>query len=462
MVCISLLPLSGLADAMRYHITFDAMPGKPGSVVEGLVELLEMLQIDALLTFNDNPECEGFEMEASLMLEEDEATRLDFFLYGLESLFHIQSPLFRDYNLLINVPAILEFCMKIYNHMDIPLQYISLCYPYVTVDPLRRVWSEIEHALSAPGDKGEVRTYTVDAQKLAELGRTLQDMTYTSREVRIWLEAMTSISGAGESLTEIIDNIPYFLEEYVPEIQVYESSTERRWTIGDKLTLFHSLAEDNKYTAAAYVPGLIYGSDFSMEYVLESGPDTYNVHFSIILGEDDNCLLRGTLDSDSLPSSLHINKPFSAEIQFEGALLDSLSFFTTDNGCLDTKPLTDGLHFRIEGSSDSISLCQDGKKLITAVMQTEAPEVYGSPDYNVYDIEGLNLLSLYDSTLSDFLSDIKDLIIPKVLPIIRHLPVSTVVSLMDVLQDGGVLDLLAYGADFGFSEEEEEYEEEDW
>ena len=92
---------------------------------------------------------------------------------------------------------------------------------------------------------------------------------------------------------------------------------------------------------------------------------------------------------------------------------------------------------------------------LNAVPFTPESEVY----HRLTEWGGLNFFSLHDSTLSEFMDSAKDSILEYVFPLVIHAPVSTVVALMDVLQDAGILDILAYGLDISL--EDEEWSEDD-
>ena len=134
----------------------------------------------------------------------------------------------------------------------------------------------------------------------------------------------------------------------------------------------------------------------------------------------------------------------------------------TENGEVDNKSLTDALSFYIAGDKDTIRMMDGDTTVLTIHTALEALENFEEPYHSVYDLSGLNILSLYDTTMRDFVSEIRDSVMEKAIPIIVHAPVSTVVSLMDVLQNGGVLDLLSGGLGEGFDGAEDYVDEEDW
>lgn len=67
---------------------------------------------------------------------------------------------------------------------------------------------------------------------------------------------------------------------------------------------------------------------------------------------------------------------------------------------------------------------------------------------------GMNLLSMNDVTLTQLLSRISGPLLHGGLPLLVHMPASSVQSIMDLLTEHGVIDLLVSG---GASSAEEEY-----
>lgn len=458
LLLVMFIPVCSLGEAFNYRLSFSSADAHEGSVLAGMLDFLKMLEISGSFHRNDD-RSKGFEMTASMILDGDESTRMDFSLWGLEALFHIQSPVFNNENIVINVPAMLEYGMKIYNHLDIPLQRFCILYPYASCDAFLPAWWAVEETMM-PEDES-LNEWTVSSEKLEELGSTLANMLYDERGVRIWLDTIASFNAAGEELQEVWMNIPEWIASEVQEITVTKTETSEVWKTANH-TIFSSVSHpDGSYELHVLLPGFVFGEDASYDYVRTLHGDTYDVDLAVVFGTDEHPFIQGTFTSRSIPANWPASAPFHGELDFHGPLLYGLSFIQKNQaGFLESVQLTDALHAEFSGDGNHISLMSGDDALITAHVAAERFTPESEVYHRLTEWGGLNFFSLHDSTLSDFMDSAKDSIVEAALPLVIHAPVSTVVSLMDVLQEAGILDILAYGLDIS-SEGEEEWEEEE-
>ena len=90
LLLVMFIPVCSLGEAFNYRLSFSSADAHEGSVLAGMLDFLKMLEISGSFHRNDD-RSKGFEMTASMILDGDESTRMDFSLWGLEALFHIQS-----------------------------------------------------------------------------------------------------------------------------------------------------------------------------------------------------------------------------------------------------------------------------------------------------------------------------------------------------------------------------------
>ena len=466
LLCITLFPFWSYAEAFDFTLTFSSPEAVPGSKVEGVVELLDMLTISGTAILADRIKEDGFDLTASAILEDDEKTRVDLKLYGLPALLHAESPVWNNEPILLNMPALLEYAMKIYNHMDIPLQRIALLYPYATTQVLESLWNDLKNQVQGDQELAENASsdWTLSAERVLEIGNSLAERSYSDREFRIWLETMGSINDAGACLTDLFESMPDYLEETIPGMKISKTVDGMVWQIDNEegTILFSEQRNQDRYTAHAFLPEWIDGTDASLDYACVLHENTYDVTLSFSLGEDDACLLAAEILSRDLPCQLPVNTPFSIQADFRGTMLDTLSWMKLNSDhLLQEISLSDALHLSMEGDAEGIHILDEGEPLLELHTATRVIDQYEEPHHTIYELYGLNFFSLYDSTLHDFLTGIQDSLLKTAIPIVIHAPVSTVVTLMDILQDGGVLDLLAYGIETDSDEMDFEMDEYD-
>lgn len=458
LLCI-FIPVSAFSEAFHFQLSFSSVDATKDSILSGILDFMEMLQVSGTFQRNSDHGI-GFDLTSSMTLDGDESTRMDFHLWGLEGLFHIESPVWNNENILINVPAMLEYGNKIYNHLDIPLQRFCILYPYVTYNAFEPVlWAILETMQNTDATQTE---WIVSSESLEALGSTLADMQYNERGLRIWLDTMSTMNVAGEELSEIWANIPDWLSENVGEITVVKTASSESWKTSSHTLFSTATQSDGSYEVHIMLPGFIFGEDASYDYVRTVHDDSYDVDLRLAFGTDEHVLLNGSCHSRSLPDNWPAEGPFDAVLDLQGPLLYGLGFLQqSPEGLLESSTLQDALHVEFQGDPDHISLMNGDTALITMHMNatpfTPETEVY----HRLTEWGGLNFFSLYDSTLSEFMDSAKDSLIEALFPLVIHAPVSTVVALMDVLQDAGILDILAYGLDISF-EDEEAWDEEEW
>ena len=457
LLVLLLLPVSCLGEAYSFELTFSSAPAQPGSSLEGILDLLKMTKATGEVRINDDPSL-GFDSTLSLILDEDEATRLDFRLYGVQALFHLFSPLWNDMDLLVNVPAMLEFGMKIYQHMNIPLQRVFILYPYLTREAIRRVLGTFKDTLMQ-GDR------TVQADELEFLGNELVSQLYNERSFRIWMDVMGSLNESGSQLSSLWEAWPVYLTEQIGSIVCEKTDTSISWTRGsDGMVLFQDTWDGlGNDTIRIRMPGFLYGSDAALDYVRTAHDDCYDVDMTFNIGEGEDLLLSGTVESRDIPGHLPVRKDFSCSMNFQGPLLQSLTYLAFGaNGLLETATLKDTLEIRLQGGPEGVSLLSGDKEMLTLHFLAGEIPMGEPPEHSVYEFrEGFEIFSLNDSSLHELVEQAKDHVIEKGIPIIYHAPVTTVASLMDILQDAGILDMLASGLS-SEEEEDESWEEEDW
>ncbi len=458
LLALVLLPLQAFCEAYSYDITFSSVPARPGTITEGVLDLLNMVRAKGEMRVNDNPEL-GFDTTLDITLEDDPKTNLDFHIYGVESNMHAFSSLWNDENLFINLPAMLEFSMKIYNHMDIPLQRLFILYPFLTVNaffyPVNYTQDYLAFRRNETGEK------TVDLAALQEMGNVLGDLLYGDRAFRNWLSVMGSINQAGEELSYIWETWPEYAVS-MGEIISIQTEDERVWKRAeDDTVLFRETWSDNgSATVRILMPGFINGTDMTMDYVRTAHDGMYDVDLTFSIGEGEQLMLSGTFTSRNIPGRMPAKEQFTLDFDFHGPLLSTFTWLEIgQDGYLDAVSLTDSLKGSVRGGPDGISLMDGDTELVTIHMKTGDIEMGEMPEHTVYEMEGLEITSLYDTTLNELVEDVKENAIEKGIPIIIHAPVTTVSAVMDALQDSGVLDLLVSGFSFGEGGGEEEWDE---
>ena len=130
LLCLCLLiPCMAAAEgahAVRFtlaaEMNADAYPETDRPLMEALAELIGIISLEG--TFEYNEDC--IDLNAQVLLEQAEETRTTLRLYGCEDTWALQSNLLGDQQLFFPMTSLLEFCMKAYFHLNVPLQRVGL------------------------------------------------------------------------------------------------------------------------------------------------------------------------------------------------------------------------------------------------------------------------------------------------------------------------------------------------
>ena len=119
--------------------------------LSGLAQLLDALTLEGTI---DHSFTGSFDLHAALSLYNLPETRTDLRVFGTDSHWCVQSSLFGNETLMINLLALLEFSIKAYSHLDIPLQRAALlATPYVhtsAFEALASAWNQVIGAQEGP------------------------------------------------------------------------------------------------------------------------------------------------------------------------------------------------------------------------------------------------------------------------------------------------------------------------
>ena len=445
LLCVLLLPVGAFADpapALNFRLSFDmdaeAYPDNVRDIMPGIADLLNELTIEGLLTGLDG----YFDLRADVLLRGLERTRTDIHLFGTEEIWHARSSLLGNETLSFVMYTLLEFALKGYTHMRIPFQRVAiLVEPYVHTSP----FSSFANTANPVLFEKEGRR-TISRKALNEMALKLQEDVETNLYFRSWAQAMAMESGYDDYLMDLIRRLPEWLATFVSKngITVTVDDVSETWK-ADKLTLAHLETDQSGAQAISItLPPMTDGSVINFDAALQ--PDGDLTHGSLDLTIDDaegSTLLKLHADG-SLPVALPVTRAFSFAWDAEGPMVGG-----------------EGVHLRFEGepTAEGVVLRQLTPDL-SAVMLTVTAELKTTQVDFTPDSAGDSIyaFSVDTNTLSDLVNRIASPMVRGLLPLIAQAPTSSCQTLMDLLEDSGVIGLLTDG----FTSAEEDWESSDW
>ncbi|MGN0970495.1 MAG: hypothetical protein ACI4OY_00950 [Aristaeellaceae bacterium] len=453
LVCLCLLVpcLAGAegAHAVRFtleaEVNPDAYPEADRSLMAGLEELIDIISLEGTFEYNEES-C--IDLNVQLMLEQAEETRTTFRLYGCEDTWALQSNLLGDQQLFFPLTSLLEFCMKAYFHLNVPLQRVGLLLtPYVHKDAFATfasLWNSVMNA--SEGSR------TIAREDVLDLAAQIGEAAWTDRAFTYWVMAVALESGYDTAITDAFTGMQAWADSFLGKdgVTVTVAGEDQTWSTGGT-TLFSRTVRDGWTTLSLSLPATPQGYVLSGFLTMRSTGATLNADARLTVTLEGESILDLRFSADDLPLVIPASGPFA---------------FTWD-ATGDAVP--DGFHLRFEGESEDGAFtirqldAATGDTMLT-LRGTAAPGQNVSPlNWSARDLDGLAFFSVSDTTLSQFAADVLPTFARGALPLLVHAPVKACQALMDLVTGTGILDLMTSSTTRLDSVDEESYiGEGDW
>ena len=418
--------VNGIQFDLQFQMDPLAFPAENRKVLTGLADLINITSLQGTLATAYNG-C--FDMNAALMLAGQGDTRATLRVYGTESHWAVESSLLGSEKMMINMIATLEFALKAYYHLDIPVQRVALFVsPYVhtsAFEAFLSAWRGVMNTQEGPR--------VIAREDLLALAEELSAIAGDDRTFRVWTQAIALEAGYDEAIMEAMTTLPEWLESFVDDtgIQITVSGATETWRTGDT-TLFIRTVEENMNAWSITLPATVYGYTLSAFCKSQSGGQ-HNLEVTIT-DEYDDTLLHASLQAEGLPAELPVSAPFTLDVDMDGSIFE--------------EPLQ--LRLAGEGAEGYLSLSllnshtNQPQLTVSGTLQPYAPETI--PEFSTAQLlEGFNLLSINDEGLTQLVGSVASPLLKGAFPLLVHMPASSVQSILDLLTESGLLDFVVNG-----------------
>ena len=432
LLCL-LLPCSALGDGLRFSLHGAAVPAEGNELAAGLADLVNITTLEGTAAFADG----AADLRADLLLEGDERTRTALRVYGVESDLCVESSLLGDQTLILHMNGLLEFAMKMYNHMAIPLQHAAILYPFSTADILNILagrWVPVMYAV--PGDR------TISAEVLVDALDVVAETMRATELPFYWVQALAGDTGCDELIFSLLDGLPAAALEAAAEtgLTITADGDGEQWRLGD--TVIAHIGEGKGWVSLSGLPdGCMVDADWDL-----TAPDALHLRFD--LTQDDVPMLHALAEFTGLPTALPMTAPMTGRVELTGEVVSTHETAITFSGSSDGDMVT--LRMAIDGLFDELTISG------TMIPDAALP----APDYTAQTLDGFNFFTMADVSLVTFVDSVKEPLIRGAIPLVVHMPVSTCVTVMDILTEGNVIGLMLGG---GLSaDDDEEWDTDDF
>lgn len=445
LLCLILLPVWALAaEGQHFHLTFemnaDAYPADVQDIMPGIADLVNEVTLEGTLLTEGGE----FDLRAELTLSGRERTRTALQLFSTAEVWNFSSSLLGDTVVSANIPAVLEFCMKTYSHMGVPLQRVAIW----LVPPVHTYGLNAVTGAARPVLFAQEGSRTVSRDALMELAGKLADIADTDMPFRFWAQGLAMESDHDWVILDAMMQLPEWVESFVPDsgIEITVDETSETWVAGDVTLLRRETNLSGAQQLTVTLPPLPDGTVLTLDAALQPDGDLLHGSFELVVIDGwDELMLRLHADG-SLPASLPVTRPFFLTWEAEGAAVSD-----------------EGVHLYFEGEGDGHTvilrqLTPDHAATmltVTAALEPARGELTPKPDPE-HDV---GLMNLESSSLRALMQRIASPLVRGLLPLIAQAPASSCQTLMNLLEGSGIFSLLTDG--FGGDAEDDEWDEDE-
>jgi len=419
-LCLLTCAAPALGEGVRFDISVDLdaalYPREMRPVLQGISALLDAMTLSGTLSVQDG----SYDLDACMTLGTDRhACQTSLRVFGMNSHSGIRSNLLGDQELMVNHLSLLPFGLKAREWLGIPMDKASLLVPIVHEDALRCTQDTL-----APFFPSQIGISFISADDLRAHAQTLLKLCDEDSSLYNWLDATGLYTTAKYYLRLLIS-----ASDYIPNLTITRTKDSLSWDVLF-LNVLDLTRKDNTTTLSVKIPTLL-----SINGTLR----------------DDQSFMTGALHVE-LQEELDASLSFSLPTMLPSVLP---AFYLTLDATGEKLP-EDGLHLVFDGEARGNTLLirqllPDHSHPMLTVSATLTPFLSDEPPfYTPSDLKGMDILSVNSDSLTVLLREIRGPLLTGAFKLLVAAPPQAVQTLMDVLEDTGILGLLTDSLSGGF------------
>ena len=425
----------------RFSMNADEFPARSRARMQGYSELLDALELKGNATWC--PEYDSFDLNVRIIPVSNPDSSVSFRLFGIPSDICLSSPLLGNETVWFDNFVLMEFAMKAWKNFHIPLQYVALLLPYVTENAfskLTAVWDQ--YVGTVTGDT------VISARTIQNIAKDWKFQVEDS-DTRLghWILALSSAaSDNGVLENEFMNLADYLLNQvtYGGDLQASMSGNTEAWTNEAGETLFTRTVNEGSdhwtlslpATSSGYVPRISVFSQTTEDFLSLSAEGSYNLTADpeVRMSGLPESLLDFSLRLHSWPLRL-FDGDFTGSLKISGLLLPGISL-SLHGKVTETGEVSLELYHPVRpgGEVRSVLTCSG---TVTPAPVSSVPH-YTSADMHRY----LRIFGVNDQSLNEFVKKVTRPLFYGMLDFLYELPARGCQSVMDDLEEYGILDML--------------------
>ncbi|MCR5296046.1 MAG: hypothetical protein K6E17_01435 [Clostridiales bacterium] len=430
--------------SLRFHLNADVFPLRIRAHMQGYADLLEMLELRGNIVWSDDTQ--SFDLNASLIPVTNPDAAISFRLYGIPEHVCLSSPLLGSETLWFQNFVLMEFAYKTWNNLRIPLPWLVLLYPYVTENAfsrLREVWHRHTGELSAGSE--------ISAGVLSAVADDWESILLEDNRLQYWFSAVGAPRGMDAALLSEFSALPSYLTGRVARRSIRleggqdESGAETlRWISDGEKVLYARTVSDGSDAWSVTLPETATGYVPLLSFVSAAGSETQSFRisgdYSRAEGTDSedgrpDSFLRFSVSADSLPLSWPADAAFSAAASVSGAVLPNFDFTLRGTSGADGS-LSFSLYQQVKENAEAAEVFSCSGSIVPV-------SDYTVPAFAVSDLtQHTHVFSISDTITDPVVRTIGRPLFMGLLNFLNELPARACQSVMDDLEDFGILEIL--------------------
>ena len=402
----------------------------------GYADLMEALRFEG--SYVKSMTHDFFDLRLKVSPVHRSAKPISFYLHGSRDLMYLNSSLLEEKTIVLNHQSLLEFCTKIYNHMGIPLQHLAYLYPFTYEYNLEMPKEDFLWIRRRADEQG-----FISAKSVKHISNGWSYRLEKDPPTQVFINSAGLGSGYEEAFLAVAYELPeYFWESVVMEqgIQIIRDKARNKETWRAVTGDFLKTINGNDYQEisvilpkmkAGYVPSL-----FAMHLVNDNW-QTARVSAQLLsTDEHSDDLFDLQASYTSLPVSWPANCQSLVNVSLKGGMVPNIGFSVFLTGEKDG-------HFTVRFRKPSP---EDEPGEVMATLDGFLQPMEGDVQVRVFNLSdgdgGLELFNSNDASFGPFISDITRPVIKGALEFLVGVPASSCQTIIDDLQEAGVLSVL--------------------
>lgn len=424
---------------LRFHLNSDEFPILERKKIMGYADLLNMLEFRGNLAWC--PATQSMDLHLDLIPVSNPSAAISFRLYGVPDYMCLTSPLLESETIFLHNYALMEFAGKAWQTFHIPLPYLVLLDPYVTIGAFSSLVSEWHSKLGRMN-----RTRKVSKNRISSLAESWKNLVESDYRFSSWLNAATAPLPDSTIVEKELLALPDILLNITGRHSLHVTAENGTLICVNHLdqVLFEQISSEKKYqfsltlpeTGTNYIPALSYCTAEEDDTCSVSLQASWDKSPSVSPDSADlpESLLRMNLILDGIPSAFPADAVIHSALKLNGYALPNLDF------SLQLDSSSDGKVFLAiscpVGDRASVSVCTCTGTVVPSAYEGNLKFKAGALSKN------FNIFSVNDQTLYDFVHRTAKPLFTGLLNFLYEIPASSCQSIMDELEHTGILDLI--------------------